>query len=111
MSVNWRDVETRHVFSLLAPLYGKVCFPPRNRITDRFDRYSAKVLTLRFAVFDQLALGRRRLDFLPNLVTLYDPQPTPLLTYSNMKCLVFDWPVIRALHSAAQGHCTPLSSS
>ncbi|KAF4594343.1 hypothetical protein EYR40_009146 [Pleurotus pulmonarius] len=64
---------------------------------DRFDRYSAKVHNLRFdgvyrpSVFNQLALGRRQLDFLPNLVTLYDPEPTPLFTYSNIKRLVFRW--------------------
>ncbi|KAL4254004.1 hypothetical protein AB1N83_014215 [Pleurotus pulmonarius] len=100
MSVNWRDVGTSCVFALLAPLHGMPTSFAReidDDDWDRFDRYSAKVHNLRFdgvyrpSVFNQLALGRRQLDFLPNLVTLYDPEPTPLFTYSNIKRLVFRW--------------------
>ncbi|KAF4594363.1 hypothetical protein EYR40_009167 [Pleurotus pulmonarius] len=102
----WRDVSTDRLFSLLAPLVappngdGDEAYPRfsreiREEDWDRFDKYSHKVRSLRFSraydpsVFKEIALARRRLDFLPNLVTLYNAQPTLLLTYSSIKRLIF----------------------
>ncbi|KAF4570174.1 hypothetical protein EYR36_009981 [Pleurotus pulmonarius] len=61
---------------------------------DRFDRYSSKVYSLRFtqrydpSVFKEIAVGRRRLDFLPNLTTLYNARPTALFAYPRLKHLI-----------------------
>ncbi|KAF9488366.1 hypothetical protein BDN71DRAFT_1594018 [Pleurotus eryngii] len=100
--VIWRHVSTDRLFSLLAPLvaggtHGEPYFAREIDDDDwnRFDRYSHKVRSLRFtrlyntSVFKEIALGRRRLDFLPNLVTLYNAQPTLLFTYSTIKDLIF----------------------
>ncbi|KAJ8695115.1 hypothetical protein PTI98_007730 [Pleurotus ostreatus] len=100
--VIWRDVSTDRLFSLLAPLRSGEMLEDLSFAReideddwDRFDRYSHKVRSLRFtreynpSVFKEIALGRRRLDFLPNLVALYNAQPTLLFTYSTIKHLIF----------------------
>ncbi|KAF4594355.1 hypothetical protein EYR40_009159 [Pleurotus pulmonarius] len=99
--VIWRDVPAGRLFSLLAALVshlgedGKTYFSFSRAITevdwDRFDRYSSKVYSLRFtqrydpSVFKEIAVGRRRLDFLPNLTTLYNARPTALFAYPRLK--------------------------
>ncbi|KDQ26758.1 hypothetical protein PLEOSDRAFT_159325 [Pleurotus ostreatus PC15] len=100
--VIWRDVSTDRLFSLLAPLRSGEMLEDLSFAReideddwDRFNRYSHKDRSLRFtreynpSVFKEIALGRRRLDFLPNLVALYNAQPTLLFTYSTIKHLIF----------------------
>ncbi|KDQ27144.1 hypothetical protein PLEOSDRAFT_158947 [Pleurotus ostreatus PC15] len=102
--VIWYDVPASRLFSLLATLVshqgedGETYFSFSRAITeddwDRFDRYSSKVYSLRFiqrydpSVFKEIAVGRRRLDFLPNLTTLYDARPTALFAYPRIKHLI-----------------------
>ncbi|KAF4593458.1 hypothetical protein EYR38_009173 [Pleurotus pulmonarius] len=102
--VIWRDVPAGRLFSLLAALVshlgedGKTYFSFSRAISevdwDRFDRYSSKVYSLRFtqrydpSVFKEIAVGRRRLDFLPNLTTLYNARPTALFAYPRLKHLI-----------------------
>ncbi|KAF4570188.1 hypothetical protein AB1N83_014401 [Pleurotus pulmonarius] len=101
----WHDVSAGRLFSLLAPLMLEESDITDHYVFsraigeddwDRFDRYAGKVRSLRFtatyspAVLNEIALGRRRLDFLPNLVTVYNAPATPLLAYPGIKGLVFN---------------------
>ncbi|KAF4570197.1 hypothetical protein EYR36_010004 [Pleurotus pulmonarius] len=66
---------------------------------DRFERYSSRVQSLRFdtefedAVFSKISLGRRRLDFLPNLAAIYNPPSSitsfQLFAHVSVKTLEF----------------------
>ncbi|KAG9223617.1 hypothetical protein CCMSSC00406_0009248 [Pleurotus cornucopiae] len=104
--VIWHDVPAGHLFSLLAAMVShrgedrETYFSFSRAITeddwDRFDRYSSKVHSLRFtqrfdpSVFKEIALGRRRLDFLPNLSALFNAPATPLFAYPTIKRLFID---------------------
>ncbi|KAF4570161.1 hypothetical protein EYR36_009967 [Pleurotus pulmonarius] len=67
---------------------------------DRFDRYSSKVRSLRFtqrydpSVFREIQRGRRRSDFLPNLLRLHDAPPIPLFAYPRIRCLILNEEVL-----------------
>ncbi|KAL4256740.1 F-box domain-containing protein [Pleurotus pulmonarius] len=114
LSVLWSDVEARQLFGLLAPmkLEGSERYFSRDledEDWDRFEVYSWRVRSLRFAtyllvdwderpapkfrqsVFDEIALGRRRVDFLPNLVALYNPPSNtrvfPLFAHASVRTL------------------------
>ncbi|KAF9488714.1 hypothetical protein BDN71DRAFT_424018 [Pleurotus eryngii] len=114
LSVTWSDVEARQLFGLLAPmkLEDSEWYFSRDLEDgdwDRFEVYSWRVRSLRFAassrrdwdarpplkfrqsVFDEIALGRRRVDFLPNLMELYNPPSKtsifPLFAHASVRTL------------------------
>ncbi|KAJ8694631.1 hypothetical protein PTI98_007289 [Pleurotus ostreatus] len=114
LSVVWSDVYARQLFGLLAPMRledSEWCFSRdlEEGDWDRFERYSWRVRSLRFAtfsvqyldvcpplkfrqsVFNEIALGRRRVDFLPNLVAVYAPPSNtsvfPLFAHASVRIL------------------------
>ncbi|KDQ27154.1 hypothetical protein PLEOSDRAFT_1106042 [Pleurotus ostreatus PC15] len=106
LSVVWSDVHARRLFGLLTPMRledFEWCFSRdlEEGDWDRFERYSWRVRSLRFAtcpplkfrqsVFNEIALGRRRVDFLPNLVAVYAPPSNtsvfPLFAHASVRIL------------------------
>ncbi|KAL4256033.1 hypothetical protein AB1N83_013437 [Pleurotus pulmonarius] len=103
LSVLWSDVEARRLFGLLAPMKLTDSEWSFSRDIeegnwDRFDVYAWRVRTLRFSctrfrqsVFSEIALGRRRVDFLPNLAALYKPPSDtsvfPLFAHASVRTL------------------------
>ncbi|KAF4594344.1 hypothetical protein EYR40_009147 [Pleurotus pulmonarius] len=103
LSVLWSDVEARRLFGLLAPMKLNDSEWSFSRDIeegdwDRFDVYAWRVRTLHFSctrfrqsVFAEIALGRRRVDFLPNLAALYKPPSDtsvfPLFAHASVRTL------------------------
>ncbi|KDQ27169.1 hypothetical protein PLEOSDRAFT_1106054 [Pleurotus ostreatus PC15] len=102
LSVLWSSVEAYPLFTLLAPMksFGlELSFARDLGEGDwaRFERYAWRVKSLHFttqfspSVFHTVAVGRRRLDFLPNLEAVYDPPPSvnvfPLFAHASVRTL------------------------
>ncbi|KAL4257228.1 hypothetical protein AB1N83_012883 [Pleurotus pulmonarius] len=103
LSVLWSSVEAYPLFALLAPMtqgFGSEWSFSRDVEEvdwERFERYSWRVKSLQFntqfsaSVFHAVAVGRRRLDFLPNLEAVYNPPPNlnlfPLFAHASVKTL------------------------
>ncbi|KAL4257231.1 hypothetical protein AB1N83_012880 [Pleurotus pulmonarius] len=107
LSILWSSIDAYSLFTLLAPMtrglgQSELAFS-RDLVEGdwvRFERYSWRVRSLRFnlhfstSVFNSIAIGRRRLDFLPNLEELYNPPPSPneflLFARASIKTLKID---------------------
>ncbi|KAF9488365.1 hypothetical protein BDN71DRAFT_468884 [Pleurotus eryngii] len=102
LSVLWSSVEAYPLFTLLAPMKGFGLELSFARDLDegdwaRFERYAWRVKSLQFttqfsaSVFHTVAVGRRHLDFLPNLEAVYDPPPSlgvfPLFAHASVRTL------------------------